>query len=261
MNFIQTFRYPAPINPFQASFGWFAPEYHLMSWALSCLQIKKIYGAVDLYASSNAAKLLVDVLELPYTNLHITHDHLYVADERLWALPKILTYSLQEKSFLHLDGDVFIFKPFSDTLLSGGLIAQNVEEATGYYTTTQRELIEHFSFFPVCVKDDFTSTVPIKAVNAGILGGSNVDFIKKYAYTAFEYIDKNKQHLSKINADRFNVFFEQHLFYSLAREKNLPISLLFNDIVNDNEYRHLGEFHEVPCSTSYLHLLGHFKRD
>ena len=32
------------------SFGWLAPEYHLMGWALSCLQLKQFYPKVVLYA-------------------------------------------------------------------------------------------------------------------------------------------------------------------------------------------------------------------
>lgn len=248
-------------DPLKYSFGWAAPEYHLMSWALSSLQLHKIYQDIELYANSNAAKLLIDTLDLPYSKVNITHDNLNLVNESLWALPKLFTYSLQEEAFLHIDGDVFLFDKFPDSLLKNELIAQNIEEATNYYTSTQKELMANFSYFPDCVKTDFCSSIPIKGVNAGILGGSNISFFKEYTSTAFEYVNRNVQHFPYIIVDRFNIFFEQHLFYSLAKQKNIGISVLLNEVINDNEYKYMGNIHEAPCCKNYLHLLGHLKRD
>ncbi|WP_161890958.1 DUF6734 family protein [Pontibacter russatus] len=261
MRFIQTLHIDKIKDPFSHSFGWAAPEYHLMSWTLCSLQLQKIYKKIDLYANSSAAKLLIDTLELPYDNVYITHDNLTLSNENLWALPKIYTYSLQHAPFLHIDGDIFLFNQFDESLLKGELIAQNIEEATDYYLSTQRELIKHFTYFPSCVKADFSKTAPISAVNAGILGGNNIGFINEYSRLAFKYINKNINNLSFINVNRFNVFFEQHLFYSLAKQRNLPINVLFPIKIKDNEYKHLCDFHETPCKKQYLHLLGQSKKD
>jgi len=259
MKFIQTLSIDK--DPLKNSFGWAAPEYHLMSWALSSLQLHKIYQNIELYSNSNAAQLLIDTLELPYHKVNITHDNLNPIDKNLWALPKVFTYSLQEEPFLHVDGDVFLFNQFPGSLLKCELIAQNIEEATDYYTSTQKELMANFIYFPNCVKADFCSSIPIKAVNAGILGGNNISFIKEYASAAFEYINRNVERLPLIIADRFNIFFEQHLFYSLAKERNIPIGVLITDVINDNEYKYIGDIHEAPYCRSYIHLLGHLKRD
>ena len=261
MDFIQTLYIDKSKDPFDDTFGWAKPKYHLMAWVLSFLQINKLYKKVELYANSKAAKLLIDTLELPYNNVILRHDNLKLAHENLWALPKVFTYSLQDKPFLHLDGDVFLFDYFSDSLLKSELIAQNLENATDYYISTQKELITYLTYFPKYVKTEFDSQIPIKAVNAGILGGNNIQFIKEYSSDAFEYINRNIANMCSINVDRFNVFFEQHLFYCLAKEKNITINFLFKDIIKDNEYEHLGSFHEVPCKKSYLHLLGQYKRD
>lgn len=261
MKFIQTLYFNNSINPFKYSFGWAAPEYHLMGWALSCLQLNKIYGNIDMYCNSEAAYLLRNELGLPYRNYYITHNDLDIANEHLWALPKIHTYSLQDEPFLHFDGDVFLFDRLPSLLLNADLISQNIEEATDYYLQTQLELLKHFKHFPKCVRADFESVIPIKAVNAGILGGSNIDFIKEYTGLAFDYINRNKEYFPLINIERFNVFFEQHLFYSLAKEKGLPIEVLIKECISDNQYMHLGDFHEVPCKRNYLHLLGQYKKD
>ena len=262
MNFIQTLCIHSDKNPFHDTFGWASPEYHLMGWALSCLQLYKLYGRVELFANDKAIDLLINTLQLPYSKVHPTHNRLVLPHNELWALPKIYTYSLQKESFLHIDGDVFLFNPFNSNLLSGELIAQNMEIATdGYYTVTQKELMQYFTFFPPCVKKDFESGIPIQAVNAGILGGHNLSFIHEYTNSAFEYIRKNADNLRYINIDRFNVFFEQHLFYALAKEQGLFVKVLFEDIINDNGYKYLGDFHDVPFDRTYLHLLGHLKKD
>ena len=262
MNYIQTLYIDTLKDPFRDSFGWVAPEYHLMSWALSCLQLHKLYGNISLFANSPAACLLIDTLQLPYTDVQLVHNELTLIHPNLWALPKLYTYSLQEQPFLHIDGDVFLFSPFNSSLLEGELIAQNVEvETKDYYTPTKKELMRSFTYLPPCVKRDFERETPILAVNAGILGGNHIRFFHDYAVLAFDYVDKNADRLKHINVNRFNVFFEQHLFFAAAKENGIPINCLFEGIVNDNGYKHLGDFHDVPFNRSYLHLLGDFKRD
>jgi hypothetical protein len=259
MKIIQTLYANNNLPTFSNRFGWLRPEYHLMSWALSCLQIKKFHKEVHLYANTSGADLLVNQLKLPYDSVNISHDSLVMTNENLWALPKIFTYSLQKEPFLHIDGDVFLFEAFPDDFLEKDLIAQNIEEATKFYQTTQTELMSNFEYFPDCVRKDFYSEKPINAVNAGILGGQNIRFFQNYTDLAFTYIENNADNLPKINVNKFNVFFEQHLFYSLAVQEKIPISVLFNEKINDNEYEGFGNFHEVPFKRHYLHLLGTYK--
>lgn len=261
MNFIQTLFVSKFKSLYEDNFGWIKPEYNLMSWALSCLQLKKNHDQVDLYCNSEAADCLIGELNLPYTKVYLSHDKMDLIDERLWALPKILTYSVQNEPFLHIDGDAYLFDKLPSALLNGGLISQNIEEASDYYLQTQQQIIRSFAYFPNCIEADFQSPLPIKAVNAGILGGSNISFFKEYTELALKYISNNIQYFISINVDRFNVFFEQHLFYALAKEKELPISVLINETVKDNQYLYLGNFHEIPCRRTYLHLLGHYKKD
>jgi len=63
MNFIQTLYISQTKDPYQDTFGWASPEYHLMGWALSCLQLKQFYKEVYLYANTPAARLLIDDLQ------------------------------------------------------------------------------------------------------------------------------------------------------------------------------------------------------
>lgn len=261
MRYIQTFYYNDTKDPFKESFGWCRPEFNLMSWALSCLQLKKVYGNVELYSDGKGANLLVDQLGLPYTTVHTDFNSFDNVNDKLWALPKLYTYSLQTSPFLHIDGDVFIFDKLPSKLLNSELIAQNPEIATEYYIETQKQLMEHFTYFPIIVKGDFESGIPIKAVNAGILGGTDIEFFQNYTAEAFKYVKLNREHLNEIDTEKFNVFFEQHLFYVLAKNSERRISYLFQSLTKSDSYTHLANFHETPQPAFYLHLLGHYKKD
>lgn len=261
MNIIQTLHMYNGASLLRDNGGWYAPEYHLMSWALSCLQIKKYYDKIQLYSDAQCAEVLVNLLQLPYDRVKTLPDNFSLPHKDLWALPKIYTYSLQEEPFLHIDGDVFIFRAFSPKLLQQSLIAQNEEEATEYYTSMQKLLIRNFKYFPEPVKEDFDSNKPIHAVNAGILGGKDIAFFKRYTKMAMEYIYRNKDCLSLINVHKFNIFFEQHLFYCLAKKCQKKISFLMPAVIGDHQFSGLGNFYEVPFNRTYLHLIGEYKRN
>ncbi len=57
------------------------------------------------------------------------------------------------------------------------------------------------------------------------------------------------------------MFFEQHLFYSLATTDKKKVACLFKDIFDDRGYTFMGNIHEAPYMRDYIHLLGHCKRD
>jgi len=97
MNLIQTLYIHAGKDPFRDSFGWVAPEFHLMGWALSCLQLNKLYGNISLFANSPAANLLIDTLQLPYSRVNLSHDKFDPIHLDLWTLTKVYTHSLQEQ--------------------------------------------------------------------------------------------------------------------------------------------------------------------
>ncbi len=241
------------------SFGWLSPEYHLMGWALSCLQLKQFYPKVVLYADTTASKMLIDTLKLPYDEVVCNLDTLNHYDTRLWALPKIKAYSLQEQPFLHVDGDVFVWKKFDDTLLNSPLIAQNKDEITSFVKTI-KNLETNFSFFPDEIIADRKTNENIQSYNAGIYGGSDITFFKEYAFKAFEFVNKNKRHFSKTDISEFNVIYEQYLFYCLAKDQNKKVNVLFSKTYKDNEYIGFGDFDKIPFEKQYIHLFSDYKK-
>jgi hypothetical protein len=241
--------------------GWYAPEYHLMGWALSCLQLTKYYDNVVLHADSNISKILIDTLQLPYTDVVCDLDSINSYNPQLWALPKIHTYSQQNTPFLHIDGDVFIWKPFDEQLLKGELIAQNLEIATAYYEGMLENLESGLKYFPTEIIAEREKSKQVYAYNAGILGGTDIGFLNLYSAKAKEFISKNAVDFSKINVAAFNIFFEQYLFYCCVQKDKKNVSLLLKEVIPDNGYIGFGDFMEVPHNKQYLHLIGHYKRN
>lgn len=228
-----------------------------MSWTLSCLQLNRYYDDTVLYADSVSARMLVDQLQLPYKTVCCELDKLNKFDPRLWALPKIYAYSKQDLPFLHVDADVFIWKSFDAELLSGGLIAQNIEVVNQYYESIMRLLEAHLNYFPKEIISERNANSEFCAYNAGIMGGNDIDFFKEYTSKAFNFALKNTDKFDRINVGDFNVFFEQYLFYCLAKEKNKKVEVLIPEILR--EYIGFGEFTEVPHNKQFLHLLGQYK--
>jgi len=261
MKIVQSFWSCSHTDLFRFTAGWAGAEYNLMSWALSCLLLKEYYPNVTLYCDKVSANILIDKLKLPYSNVVCRLDNLNRYHPQLWALPKLYTYAQQDCPFLHIDGDVFIWKKFNEDLLAGKLIAQNEEAATGYYESMLANLESELTYFPTEIEFERNGKQPIHAFNAGIIGGTDTSFFKSYAKKAFQFVDNNEKNFSRIQVSNFNIFFEQYLFYCLAKQKEIKVNVLFKEIISDNKYRDLGSFIEVPHNKKYLHLIGDYKRN
>ena len=241
------------------SFGWLSSKYNFLSWILSSNQLKKYYDEVELFTDEFGYKILIEKLKLPYTKVHIVLDELNEYDDNLWALAKIKAYNLMNEPFLHVDGDVFIFEPFDNELMSQPIIIQNIETTSEYYWNMWMNIKPKLTFVPNTMMN-YDQKIHNKAFNMGIFGGNNMAFIKKYSIASFDFVNKNKHNLSNINAYNFNIFFEQVLLYELSIEDNIKVDCLINEDIGDNEYKGFGNFEEVPDERKYLHLLGFYKK-
>lgn len=81
-----------------------------MGWTLSSLTLRKYYEYVELYTDTHGFDVLIKQLQLPYSKAKVVFDDRTRYPKGLWALPKIKTYSLQEKPFIHVDGNIFIWE-------------------------------------------------------------------------------------------------------------------------------------------------------
>lgn len=258
MKIVQSF-WSGNQKEFTNAYGWCSYKYNWLSWILSCHQLIKYHKDVELFTDSFGYEILIKKLKLPYTKVHIVLDELNHYHKDLWAIAKIKTFQLQTEPFLHVDGDVFVWESLTEKFKESNLVTQNLEITTDYYRKGWGEIYPQLTFLPKEM-DDFHNNHSNLACNMGIIGGKNLDFFEKFTKKSIEFVDKNKLNCSNLDILNFNIFFEQVLFYGLAKSRNEKIDFLFPETPKDNDYRGFGDFDKVPRKT-YLHLLGVYKRN
>lgn len=95
---------------------------------LSLLLARRHYPETALVTDSAGKALLVDTLGLSFTSVSTELDCLRDADPDLWALGKLVAYSIQDEPFIHLDTDVFLWRALPARLTSAPVLAQHREQ-------------------------------------------------------------------------------------------------------------------------------------
>ena len=241
--------------------GFINERFHYMGWALSCLTLKRFYKEVELVTDREGISLFIEKLDLPYTNVTSCLDEKNKYHPDLWAIGKIKAYQIQDEPFLHVDGDIFIWKKFGNVQFhKKPLIVQNIDLDYPWYSKMMIDIEESFNYIPIEIIEAYKIMKDFTAVNAGIIGGTDIAFFKKYTESAFEFVDKNISELGKIDIGLFNTIFEQYLFYCMAKAQNKIIQPLFN-LKPHSEFTGLMNFDLVPKLSSYIHLMGFAKKN
>ena len=241
--------------------GWPSKKYNYLAWALSSLQLRQFYDEVELVTDKDGYELLIEKMGLPYTSVKVILDDLKDYHPDLYALGKIHAYSVQEKPFIHVDGDVFIWERFNSDFENSALLCQNMESGTDYnrwYLNVFMEVAENFEFYPDVMDKSISKNNCIVAINAGIIGGNDMEFFRDFTKEAIDFVNRNLKHLPRIKVDLFNTIFEQFLFYAMAEQRGLKINLynpLFEQI-----WAEISDFTRVPSKVKYIHTIGKLKK-
>ena len=261
MRIVQTF-WTAGQDPLKHSFGWSHPQYNLMSWALSCLSLREHYDDVELYTDSAGYHILIEVLGLPYTKTHVVFDDFKCLPHH-WALAKIKTYSMQTEPFIHVDGDIYVPKPFPADIIDAPLIVQNREIGTSYY----KEMMDRILTYPTIRIPDYVAenlgNGSLASYNMGFFGGCDMDFIQQYCHEAFRFMEDNHMNDSTCEHSSVwcNIFFEQVLLAVLADREGIRVADVLGRSVEDEGYT-VAEFSDLERyeEKQFFHLLGGHKR-
>ncbi len=246
----------------ESPFWWINAEYNLMSWALSCMSLKEHFNKITLYTDSEGARVLVDTLKLPYSEVTLSFDNFNCLTCH-WALAKVRAYSMQTAPFLHIDGDIYLPQQLPKDIEKAQLVAQNKEYCSDYY----KSMISRFlavdglklapQFHEALVKDD------VPSYNLGFCGGNNIEFFGEFCEEVERFFSDND-----FNGERFrnadisaNVVYEQMFFSIMARNKGIDISTIYPETIRDNGYR-ADEFCDLSHydQRQFVHILGGHKR-
>jgi hypothetical protein len=180
-------------KPFYTYYGhtWAKPLHHLLAWGLSLEVASRHYPDTALITDRQGKKVLIDQLGLPFTSVSTELDRLDSADPGFWALGKLVAYGLQDRPFVHLDTDVFLWKALPRHLTESPVFVQHPES---FYQNGQhyRHQDIEWAFAEAGLKLPAewlwarSNRDHFRAENCGILGGSNVPFLRYYAHTAVD---------------------------------------------------------------------------
>ena len=223
-------------------------DYH----RLSAHYLKKHYGEVHLITDSVGKDSLENV---GYTTISTELDSLPA--NLNWALGKLYSYRKLAQigdPFLHVDYDVFVEKPFPENKLTSTVLVQSVEKILPpdrwYDTDTFYNLCPNIGY---CNRDDTND----HSYNTGIFGGNDLDFIYKYASSAYELsVDPaNQIGYQQMNNNAIGlcfylptIFLEQYYLYQCSKHFNVSITTLLNGGDYDKQWfessrRELEYFH------------------
>jgi hypothetical protein len=180
-------------KPFHSheSARWSSSFHHLLAWEISVRAAGRHYPDTVLITDKPGKRLLVDRLGLEFATVSTELESLNAADSGLWALGKLLAYSLQDCPFLHLDTDVFLWKPLPPALADSPVITQCFEGFHNQNSAYHPEEIE-WAFaqerlrLPVEWEWMRKERGLIPSQNCGILGGGHIEFLRYYSRTALD---------------------------------------------------------------------------
>jgi hypothetical protein len=183
-------------KPFDAGHGWRwrEPVHHLLAWGLSLRLARSHYPETSLITDTAGRRLLVDQLGLEFTHVSTELDRLQDAEPCLWALGKLVAYGLQDEPFVHLDVDVFLWRPLPDWLISAAVLAQSPED---FHAVDEpdgpRPIEDAFRRAGLSLPAEWEWARSLRGrrfreANCGILGGKNADFLRHYASLALDVV-------------------------------------------------------------------------
>jgi hypothetical protein len=207
-----------PYHDYYKTF-WLSHEQYLLSWVLSVREARKHFTRSALCTDDGGADLLINRLQLPFDHVSTTLNVLEKRDPKWFGLGKLYAYRQQHRPFLHIDNDVFLWKPLSWAATHAEVVAQNWEPFLFGDSCYRIETISYHmrklcGIIPRELDEYLPGSNGCRAVNCGVLGGTHVGFLQYYADLAIELIEhpRNRRVWESIdNGVLDSVFVEQFM--------------------------------------------------
>src|SRR6516225_3493918 len=184
-------------KPFRAYYApiWGTSRNHALAWVASVQSAAQHYPDTMLVTDSAGARLLVDRLGLQFSEVSTCLDGFQEHDPGWWVLGKLVAYGMQTVPFVHIDSDVFLWKRLPADLDSAAVLAQHPEfygpDQTIYRTEdVERAFAETGGILPIEWRWARANSDGLIADNCGIVGGCDVAFLRHFAATALELIER-----------------------------------------------------------------------
>jgi len=209
-------------KPFHAKQGstWLSDRHHLYSTTLSLVCAMQHFNETILYTDDHGAELLIDKLQLPYKKVSTSLNDINEYDESWWTVGKLHAYSKQNKPFLHIDNDVYLWKALPNHFKDATIIGQNPEYFQSGSSWYQPEKFDSIIEARYWVPKELVWYREQKhrqmAVCCGIFGGYDTEFIRRYAKQALKLIDYSQSDKTYHPIYGDNLLIEQYFLSALV---------------------------------------------
>lgn len=259
-------------KPYKAYKGriWREPRHHLLAWGLSLRLAKRQFAETLLVTDSAGKALLVDQLGLDFTEVSTELDRLRNADPGWWALGKLVAYSVQDRPFIHLDTDVFLWRPLPASLTAAPVFGQCPEDHNALETwcgpaDVERAFTQHGMSLPTEWEWARSRSLShFREVNCGIVGGTRTDFLRYYANLSIDLVMNRKY------AAAWAEFPDKAGYNMVVEQFQLAACIDFHRLSPESPFRGIGIRYLFPscgeaynpqaaAKAGYTHLLGESK--
>jgi hypothetical protein len=167
----------------------------------------------------------------------------------IWSLGKVYAYKIAAEKgdpFLHIDYDVFFWEKIASEFLSKQILCQ-WEEKNSYYSYDIPKLLK------TCPNLHLINNIqPKNAWNVGIFGGSDLDFIKKYAERSIEFtMDPENE-----------VFWKRKDIFSTMWQKPVITEQYYLEVCRIYYKKHIDTllvkewFNKDACDKNFTHIMA-----
>ena len=258
-------------KPFHAEIfrRWNAPRHHLQAWALSLRLAREHYPETALITDTAGKAMLVGALGLEFGEVSTELDRLRDVDPDWWALGKLVAYSLQDRPFVHIDSDVFLWRALPATLAAAPVFAQCPERHALDPEGALRRVERAFERCGLALPTEWEwsssrLTTAFRQDNCGILGANRCDFVRHYARAALDLV------LDPRHRAAWDAASHKHEFNLLVEQFLLAACLDYHRIDPESPFRGIGmrylfstwaEAYDPAAAArvGYTHLLGDAK--
>ncbi len=174
-------------SPVGGSSGWADERTHLLAWVLSVLLAREHYGAAELVTDIRGRAVLVDGLGLPFDRVR---DDL---DDTPPAVPaRLHALSVQAGPFVHLDPDVFLWRPLPPAVSRSALFVQNPIAIPAAGPPPEAGTLLNAMSLPAHWPPALRWAVTggrVGGIDCSFIGANFLGFIQRYAVQAIHFFE------------------------------------------------------------------------
>jgi len=211
------FSYWAKSNINHRYSGFSNQETLLLSLSIAVKYAKKHFKEVFFYGDHEAISQVCDHIQFDKTFDTLERLNSQGTPTYLGSYSKILTYSMQNAPFLHLDNDIYLWDKPTDEFLTAPVAVECIEDTPEFYRGQLKKIFSNVMYGRTLTGDiaDFMYKYrgfSGNTYNHGVFGGVDVEWIKRYSQDIIQLI-KTPKNMSLLRYNfldqEFNPVFEQ----------------------------------------------------